>query len=110
MNTPEEVWQAIVEMSRGFSLQSRLREQLDVIFQFVEQAFGERNLDAVDQFLGLVEPLKIGHLLTISILRATSRARTKLENWHKLRDCIYLHLEGNQNRTQLMRGLIVENK
>lgn len=81
------------------------RRALDFMYDLVEGAFEEENLRMLDHMLILSTDRLIKHSLSVSFLRATSRARGKLKNWKSYELLVRLSLVGHPNEKKLLKGL-----
>lgn len=88
------------------ALTSVYMEQFAVLFGFVEECFERSDIASIDDFIGLVDCTKLGGLQSVSILRATSRAKHLLKNWQGLSDAVYTMLADDPDRRFKMRGLL----
>ena len=94
----QEAWDLIVKSED-------LNEQLKVMFGFIENAFENRDIEAIDQFLRLVDD-RVAVEVMLSVSRATSRAKYVLTNWFNLRERISHRLGEFVHKDKMMRGLL----
>ena len=90
---------------RTFEATESRRRALDYMYDFLEDAFDRRDTRMIDHMLLLASRDLIGHSLSVSFLRATSRARKYLSFWRffssKVRDSLRDHPHANK----LLKGL-----
>ncbi|MCQ9422691.1 hypothetical protein NRB16_03985 [Pseudomonas sp. LJDD11] len=84
--------------------QSR-RKALDYMYDFLEDAFEEKNLSMLDALLEGASVEFLDSTLSVSLLRATSRAKKSLVNWRLYKFKVIESLQEDPSRGVLLRGI-----
>ncbi|WP_143505335.1 hypothetical protein [Pseudomonas sp. ICMP 460] len=90
---------------RVFEASESRRRALDFMYDFLEDAFEERDVLMIDHMLLLASSELVDHSLSVSFLRATSRARKHLTFWKLFEGRVRLSLKDNPNAHKLLKGL-----
>lgn len=86
------------------ALESR-RRALDYMYDFLEDAFSQKDISMINHMLFLASTSLVGHSLSVSFLRATSRARKQLTFWRLFESRVRSSLKDNPNAKKLLKGL-----
>lgn len=86
------------------ALESR-RRALDYMYDFLEDAFENRDTRMIDHMLLLASRDLVGHSLSVSFLRATSRARKHLSFWRLFSSKVRNSLMDHPDANKLLKGL-----
>jgi hypothetical protein len=99
--------QAQNSLNKLYSMQLSDIQALDYLFELVESAFANHDLRFVDALLANFDPNRAKLIVSTGLLRATSRAKSKLNSWKlcAARVIEFLNARG-ENTTHLLRGLI----
>lgn len=81
------------------------RRALDYMYDFLEDAFERNHLRMIDHMLLLSAEKLLKHSLSVSFLRATSRARKHLVYWKFYESKVRESLVGNPDAKKLLKGL-----
>jgi hypothetical protein len=94
-------------LNKLYSLHTPDAEVLGYTFELVENAFAKHDLLFVNALLANFDPARTKPIVSTGLLRATSRARSKLSSWKlcAARISEYLNRRG-ENTKHLLRGLI----
>jgi len=79
---------------------------LDYMFEVVEEAFAQSDVEMLNCLLYTAARELKGTTLSVSLLRATFRARSELSMWKPLRDVTQNALSGHVDGKKLLRGLL----
>lgn len=88
-----------------YAVAGRTMEALEVLFQYVEDAFDVPDYQKLDCFLGRINPKVISAEMIISVLRSTSRAKSSLPKWNGLLDVAREKVREEGLPARLLRGL-----
>jgi len=81
------------------------RRALDYMYDFLEEAFEQKNLKMIDHMLFLSSEQLVDHSLSVSFLRATSRVRKSLVYWKYYEFKVRESLSGHPDAKKLLKGL-----
>lgn len=90
---------------KTFAREESRRRALDYMYDFLEDAYEQRNLRMIDHMLYLGSSDLLGNSLSVSFLRATSRARKHLNFWNFYEAKVKESLAGNPDAKKLLKGL-----
>ena len=88
-----------------FERASSRRRALDYMYEFLEESFASKKLEMINEMLLKASTDLVGHSLSVGFLRATSRARDRLNFWDYYFDAVKVSLEGNPDSERILRGL-----
>lgn len=105
LDTPSVQAKMHLKKMLSFERNYSRRKALDYMYSFLEDAFSDKDLNMIDEALCHASEQLVGSSLSVSFLRATSRAKGKLYFWNYYYAKVKSGLADGADAARVLRGL-----